>query len=144
MGGVSWGDRVHAFPGDCSLERDGGYELTTPGFREALGPGVVRYPGADPQLVVVDHVVCAQPLTGFLVREVAPLVARMLMRLGAPYDGLAAALAAFLAAGNPSPRPLPDQPGHAQDGLGRALGALPPGGPVPPAQRGDHPAPGVV
>src|SRR5258707_13399619 len=134
MGGVSWGDRVHAFPGDCSLERDGGYELTTPGFREALGPGVVRYPGADPQLVVVDHVVCAQPLTGFLVREVAPLVARMLMRLGAPYDGLAAALAAFLAAGKPSRRPPPVQRRPAPDAGVGDLAGLPPGGPRSPAK----------
>src|SRR5258707_5832010 len=52
----------------------------------------------------------------------------MLMRLGAPYDGLAGALAAFLAAGNPSRRPLQVQRGHAQDAWVRDLAAIRQGG----------------
>src|SRR5260370_4018683 len=52
----------------------------------------------------------------------------MLMRLGAQYDGLAAALAAFLAAGNPSRRPLQVQRGHAQDAWGSDLAAIRQGG----------------
>jgi hypothetical protein len=55
---------------------------------------MVLHHAADPQVLVIDHVVLLDQLASLLVVEVAPLVGALLMRRGEQRDRLAAARAA--------------------------------------------------
>src|SRR5260221_3529374 len=116
--------RLHALPGACSLESEDGQERAPPGIGDALRQGVVLDHGADPQVFMVDHVVLLDELAGFLVVEVAPLVAHVLVGLGEQHHRLAPAVTALLPSAD-SPLGTPQiQLRHAEDARGGDRAAI--------------------
>jgi hypothetical protein len=73
---------LHSLPSSYRLDSEDGQHRSLPGIADALGEAVVLNHGADPQVFVMDHIVCSDEFRGFFVVEVAPLISDVLMRLG--------------------------------------------------------------
>ena len=66
---------MHSLSGSYRLESEDGKELGPPGIGDTLGQMMVQHQVADPQVFVVDHVVCLYQLRGLAMVEVASLIA---------------------------------------------------------------------